>query len=266
MNLKKYLTIINAYWQRALTYRFSVIAYRTGELAEIVVLIMMWTAIYGAQEIIQGFTLNEMITYILVGNFINAVVRNYLPSVIARDIKDGRLSTLLLKPMSYFQYILTQELGRMSYALIASALSAVIAILFFSSAMLWNFDPLRLVIMIVIIALSFIIELLFSYLIGLIAFWTDEVDGIFVTFERVKKFFSGGYFPLSLLPTAFVSISLVLPFAYTLFVPAQVYLGKIGIHQALVGIGIQAVWIILLYFIIAFVWNRGLRRYEGVGI
>jgi ABC-2 type transport system permease protein len=105
-----------------------------------------------------------------------------------------------------------------------------------------------------------------SYLIGLVAFWTDEVSGLYATIDRLKKFLSGGYFPLNLLPLTYIKISYALPFSYSFFVPTQLYLGKINIATAINGIYVQGAWIILLALIIALVWRRGIRRYEGVGI
>jgi len=264
--VKKFWTIVKAFWQRALTYRFTVLAYRVGEFGEVLVLILMWTAIYGGQETISGFTLGEMITYILIGNVFNAFIRNFLSNVIARDIKDGRLSMFLIKPMGYFNYILSQEIGRISLVTFLSILTQALAIGFFLRVFIWNFDAAYLVVILGMIFLAFVTELLLSYLIGLIAFWTDEVDGLYATVDRIKKFFSGGYFPLSLLPVAFVQTSFALPFAYSFFIPAQLYLKKIDLSVGVKGLLIQIVWIAILYGIIQIVWNRGLKRYEGVGI
>src|SRR3990167_6903901 len=100
--LTKYTTIVRLAWKRSLTYRFKVLSYRVGEVMEIVVLILMWSAIYNTQDMIAGFTKKEMITYILIGNLINVTVRNFLSEVVAGDIKDGRLSIFLVRPMSYF--------------------------------------------------------------------------------------------------------------------------------------------------------------------
>lgn len=264
--MEKHLTIINAFWQRALTYRFSVLAYRIGEIAETLMLILMWSAIYSNQKIIGGMTLQEMITYVLIGNFFDAMIRNFLPGVVARDIKEGRLSIFLVKPMGYFSYILSEGVGRISLATISSILSSFIVIVFFSHIFIWNSNVAYLLIIAATVVLAFITELLLSYLIGLIAFWTDEVDGIYATIDRVKKFFSGGYFPINLLPLIFVQISFVLPFAYSFYIPAQLYLKKIDMSTGLKGLLVQVVWIGILYGIIKIVWDRGLRRYEGIGI
>ena len=264
--MKKYITIIKTYWQRALAYRFTVFVYRIGEVGEILVLILMWSAIYGGNKVIGGFTFQEMLTYILVGNFFNVMIRNWLENYIAGDIKDGRLSVFLIKPIAYFNYVLFREIGRISLAVLMSVLSQALVILFFFSKFIFNFDILYLLLIFLMIILAFITELLLSFLIGLIAFWTDEVDGVYRTIERLKKFFSGGFFPINLLPAAFVNISLFLPFAYSFFVPAQLYLKKIDLSAGLKGILVQIVWLFLLYGIIKAVWNRGLKRYEGVGI
>jgi ABC-2 type transport system permease protein len=262
----KYLTIIKVFWQRALVYRFSVVAYRVGELSEMLVLILMWSAIYRDQEFIGGLSLEEMITYILIGNFFNAVIRNFLSNVVARQIKEGSLSIFLVQPISYFKYTLFREIGRISFSTIMSVFSMMVVIVLFNKIFIWHLDIPLLIIIVVMIFLAFVTELLLSYLIGLIAFWTDEVDGIYSTIERVKRFFSGGYFPINLLPLLFLKMSFALPFAYTFFVPAQLYLKKLEPSVGLRGLLVQVIWIAILYAIIQVVWHRGLKRYEGVGI
>lgn len=264
--LKKYLTIIKTQIQRGITYRFTILAYRIGEIMEIIFLIFMWSAIYSEQDLIKGYTLPEMITYILVGNLITVFVRNFLADWIAREIKDGKLSLFLIKPIQYFRYIVCVELGRVTMPFIMSFISQIIVIFFFLDKIILNFDLRYLALILVMIILAFITELLISYLIGLVAFWTDEVSGLYLTISRIKKIFAGGYFPLSLLPAVFVNISLALPFAYSFFVPTQLYLKKLDFSTGLKGIVVQIVWIILLYGIIRLVWKRGLRKFEGVGI
>lgn len=264
--MKKYFTIIKTFWQRALVYRFEVIMYRVGEIGETFVLILMWTAIYGKQEFIKGFTLREMITYILIGNLFNALVRNFLKGVVADDIKEGRLSMFLLMPISYFKFIISRELGRISVSTFFSVISQLLVISFFLKLFIVNTDVFYLLLVLAMVILAFISELLLSYLVGLSAFWFDDVNGLYSTVDRVQKFFSGGYFPLNLLPIGFMRASFLMPFAYSFFVPAQLYLKKINLSDGFKGIAVQMVWIALLYAITQIVWKRGLKRYEGVGI
>ncbi len=83
---------------------------------------------------------------------------------------------------------------------------------------------------------------------------------------RLRRFFAGGYFPLNLLPTWFVTMSFFLPFAYSFFVPAQIFLGRMPLVTAWKGIGIEVMWIGILFIAIKITWHFGIKKYEGVGI
>lgn len=264
--MKKYLAIIGAYWQRGLTYRFTVLSYRIGEIAEMVILFLMWTALYKNQEIIQGFTLREMLTYIIIGNLFRVMVRNFLPTFMANEIKDGKLSMYLVQPIHYFAYTFSRELGRLSFASLISVVSQTFVVVLFHQYIIFNIDLPRLGVLIVMLCLAFFIELLISFLIGCVTFWTDEIDGLFESVRKLERFFAGEYFPLSFLPTVLAQASVLLPFAYSFFIPTQLYLGKITIAQGVQGIIVQLVWIVILAGVVQIVWKKGLKKYEGVGM
>lgn len=265
-HISQALVIIRSAWVRQLNFRFTIWAYRVGEMAEVLVLILMWSAIYaGGGGIIKGFSLNEMITYVLVGNFVAAIIRNFLPSGVSRDINEGRLSMYLVKPISYIKYTFINEIGRAGFITLAAIGTQGLMILFFLDRVVLNTDWRYIVLIALMVFFAFIIEMLLGFLVGTIAFWTEEVEGIQSTIDRIKRFFSGGYFPLSLLPVALATVSTYLPFAYSFFVPAQLYLKKIDLQAGIVGLGIQLIWIILLSIIVSVVWKEGLKRYEATG-
>lgn len=265
-HLSQALVIIRSAWVRQLSYRFTIWAYRFGEMAEVLVLILMWTGIYASSSnIIKGYSLNEMITYVLVGNLCVSIIRNFLPSGVSRDINDGRLSMFLVKPISYIKYTFINEIGRAGFITVLSVITQGVIILFFLDRVVFNTDWRYIILIILMVFLALIIELLIGFLIGTIAFWTEEVEGVQTTIDRVKRFFAGGYFPLSLLPASLATLSTYLPFAYSFFFPAQLYLKKIDLHTGIIGIGIQIIWIILLSVILSIVWKQGLKRYEATG-
>jgi ABC-2 type transport system permease protein len=253
-------------WQRALSYRFTIIAYRIGELVEVLIIITMWSAIYTHQSSIAGYTLNQMLSYLILGNLINVITRNFLTDYVSREIREGTLSLLLIKPINYLRFAFIREIGRVSVISGMSIITQIIVLLFFRHLFTFNQDIRIWVIIIIMTFLAFLLELLKAFLIAMITFWTDEVSGVYTIIGRLEKFFSGGYFPLNLLPTLFVSISFCLPFAYSFYIPTQLYLGKMSLTQGLQGLAVQAIWIALLYGLIKIVWRKGLRKYEGVGI
>ncbi len=264
--MKKYLTLARTALSRGITYRFTIMAYRVGEIFEVLFLILMWTAIYRDHSSVNGYTLEQMITYVLVGNMVRVLTRNFLEEHIGMEIKNGTLSLFLVKPMSYLRYCMVRESGRVVLPGLVSVASQVVVIFFFLNRFLSPSSVAHLAVAIAMIFLSFILELLLSFLVGLVALWTDEVAGLYSTIERVRKFLAGGYFPISLLPPMYGTVSFFLPFAYSFFLPTQLYLGKVTWQKGIQGLGIQLIWIMLLYIIIRLVWRRGIRRYEGIGI
>jgi len=265
-HLKQASVIIRTAMQRNLQYRFTVAMYRIGEITEIIVLILMWTAIYANNTgTIRGFTLNEMLTYVIIGNLCSVITRNFLPGLVAHDIVDGRLSMFLVRPISYIKYVMISEIGRILLSTFLSILSLVAILSFFSDKIVFNTDPAYLCVIAIMIFFAFIIEMLIGLLIGMIGFWTDDTDGLQATIERVKRFFSGGYFPLSLLPVTLATISIYLPFTYSFFTPASLYLKKTGLDAGIHGILIQLIWLGLLSLLIWFTWKKGLKKYEASG-
>jgi ABC-type uncharacterized transport system permease subunit len=64
------------------------------------------------------------------------------------------------------------------------------------------------------------------------------------------------YFPLSFLGVSFLTISLFFPFAYSFYVPTQLYLNNISYEQGVIGLMVQLFWIVVLYFVIKISWKR----------
>ncbi len=266
MQIKKYTKVITTSLQKAVTYRFTMLTFRLGEAAEITLMIALWYGIFQQAEVIRGYTFREMTTYFIVGTFINLFVINWVYNIISRDIRDGKLSLYLSKPLDYLWYAFFRMIGSRIVVNLLGLPVYFVIYLFFSKFVILNFDVKVIGVILLLVGFGMIIEYFISYLVALIAFWTTEIAGLYSTINRLRKFFSGGYFPISLLPVAFVKVSMVLPFAYSFFVPTQLYLGKIDLSVGLKGLAVQATWIVILYLLIKIVWKKGLKKYESVGI
>ncbi len=254
-------------WIRAFEYKATVYGFRLGNIVEILFQVVIWTAIYKSTAMVNGYTYNDMMTYVIIGWLFISVTQNYgMDDVIGRDIRQGTLSAYLLKPLSYLRYSVLYSLGRVSLATFSGVVIQGFFILIFYKHVLPPSSVLNIFLILVMVFLGYFIRLFLSIAIGAIAFWTTETDGLFSFASTLIKFLSGGFFPLNLLPNSLVSLSSFFPFAYIIFFPTQLYLGKISTNQGLIGIGVEVLWLIGLYGIIKFVWKKGIKIYEGVGI
>ncbi len=255
-------------WQRQLVHRFNIMSYRIGATFELGTQLIIWTTVFQHQTIVAGYTYKEMMTYVLIGWFFLFFTSNYgFEQQIARQIHLGEISSFLLKPISYIRYTITLSLGRNVMALTSSVFIQILFILLFHGSFLPPANNVSFFILIPMLLFGYFINLFLSILIGLCAFWTHNVDGLFFTFRVLNRFLSGAYFPISVLSAGLISLFSYFPFIYTLFVPAQLYLGKISFYQGIQALFVQMFWLIFLFILIQFVWKIGIeKKYEGIGI
>lgn len=234
----------------------KIIIVRLGSILEIVLILSFWWLIFSQQESFAGFTLKEIITYILVGNIISFTASFLWSRMIAKDIKGTDSKMIIYKPFRYFRYILTHAFSRCFAPLMISIGLNLLLLQILIGSFPLNLNIPILSTMLVIIILAFFTEFMIAYLINLYIFWTIESVDVYRVILRFKKLLSGAYFPLTILPLAFSQTILLLPFAYSFYVPTQLYLGKISLTQGIAGIFIQLFWIIILYVIIKFAWSK----------
>jgi len=265
--IKKYWIIASNEVQRQFTYRVNIVAFAFGNIAELVALTVIWSIVYRSIDTIQGYTANEMITYVVFAWFFSFLTTTYaFEQNIARDIHQGTLSALLVKPQSYTRYVATVATSRILIALGIVLIQASLVFLFFQDRLIFSLDLPKILLLICMLVATYVINLFLSILIGFIAFWTNEIHGIYYSLKVFSKFMSGTFFPIALLPALFLKASYFFPFAYTIYIPVQLYLGKISFVEGLWGLAIELLWILILYGIIKIVWRSGLRKYESVGI
>lgn len=266
-SMRKYWQIIATDIQRQLTYRIEVYAYRVGNIFEILVQLLLWTALFSHNTIIRGYTYHQMLTYVVIGWFLSYFTFNYqMEDIVSRDIKDGTLSNFLTKPMSYLKYLFARSIGRGSLSIVTAIILQAIIMILLRGKILAPASGLALVIIVFMIALSYINRFFVSALMGTAAFWTTETGGLFTCLRFIINFLSGATLALNLLPTTLATICLSLPFVYFFYFPTQLYLGTITRSAGLIGLVVEIGWSVILFFLLRIVWARGLKTYEGVGI
>lgn len=265
--MKKYIAIIKAAWYGQMVYRINFFTHRLGNLFEIFSQIIIWSVIFNNQSIVSGYSYNEMITYIVVGWLFMFMTANYgLEFKVSEDIQTGRMSNMLIKPISYLRYIVTLSIGRVSIAMSTAIGMQILVFVLLKNIIIFNFDFFLIIILLAMLIVGYFIRLFFSIIIGFASFWTMEISGIIICSGVIIKFLSGAFFPINLLPSYIVKIFTFFPFVYTFYTPTQIYLGKISLAEGVKGLGIEILWLLVLYLIIKLIWKKGLKKYEGVGI
>lgn len=264
--MRKYWTVFKISWERELEYRVDFFLWRLRSFVVLLLLYFVWTSLSEKSGRFGGYTGVELATYVFLVNIIRQVIFGAQSRRAAQEINDGTFSVYLVKPINHFWYVFSTELVHRSMNLIAAIFEVIIFVYFFKANFFWQVNPAVILFFIISVIFAIFLYYLLSYLVSLFAFWSREAMGPRFLFEWFLEFASGAYFPLSILSSFFYAFLIFMPFAYLIYFPVSLYLGKLNEGQILTGILIQLVFIIAIGFSTMFIWKRGLKRYSGEGI
>jgi ABC-2 type transport system permease protein len=268
-SIRKYVNIFRVSLIERLTYRGDFFLSTVFRFLPMVTTILLWHAIFeGADgEPIAGFSLNEMIAYLLLVHI--SRMFSSMPGLaygIARDIRDGNLKKYLLQPIDMIAYLVSYRMAHKVAYIATSALPY--GLLFFLcreyfaglsvSAGTWLAWAVTLL-------LAFVIGFFFEACIGMFGFWFLEVTSLLYIINTINFFVSGHMFPLDLLPGFWADLLKALPFQYTAYFPAAVLLGKIQGTDLWTGILLAVVWSAVFVAGSRWLYRAGLRRYSAFG-
>jgi len=265
MKIKKYWILAKLSFQQQLIYRGNILMYRFGEFANTIVSFLILIVLYGSQEVVEGYTLAETITYITGAGMIGALSRTWVAEQIERDVHRGRLSVFLLKPIKYFRLQLVQDLARKQISGWFSVFTHLLVIFLVRQYFIVNTDALRWVLFLVSVGGVVLLRFFLLFIVGLSSFWLIRIGGVLFSFDVFLRIMSGSTVPFEFFPPTLEALARLLPFAYMQYFSMQIYLGKISTISALKGIGVQLFWIAIFATIARLVWRKALKRYEGVG-
>ena len=236
---------------------------RLGNILEIVLILGLWIFIFSKNSSFGGFSREEMLTYIIIGNIIGMISSSFLNRSIKNDLKQNQSNLLLNFPFKYLRFIIRKSFGKNIFPFtLAISLNMILLFIFINNLEV-NLEPLYIFTIIIMITLAFLTEFLLSVLSRQFVFWTFASTDAATILIRIRKLLAGNYLPLNLISPLFLQISLFLPFSYSFFVPTQLFLKKIDIKYGLIGLLIQATWIVLLFFLIKLV-NKNKRLNDEI--
>ena len=266
--LAKYARVFNAGMQATFVYRWNFVLRSIFGIIPLIGTIFLWRAMYGpdpAREL-SGYGFSALIMYfamtVLVENLVTPTEDEWQ---IAADIRDGRISFLLLKPLNYLAYRFTLYA---SYRVLYTAiiLPGVALVFFFLRAHLhapaaagtWFAFAAST-------AMAALIQFLLAYSLAMLAFWILEISTIIFIVFSFEYFLSGHIFPLTMLPPWMAGFVKWAPFSYELYFPVQVFMERIQGPALYEGLAIQAGWVLAMWGVAVLMWRAGLRRYQAVG-
>jgi ABC-2 type transport system permease protein len=252
--------------QSNLVYRWNFAVRSIFSLSHLVVVFILWGAVFSMRATVGSFDFSQTLTYFVVvfflQFFVGAFNEDYL---ISEDIRNGLINQFLLKPINYFAYRLSVFTAARIVSGAMGVGALVIALPFFHSYLSLPHEGWRIGLGIVAMSLTAVIQFSIAYCFGLLSFWFLEIQGFILLSMAVETVLGGQFFPLDLLPPGAFAVVRFLPFFYQSYFPAAILCGRQGLDFALQGLVIQAGWAFALVCLAEFIWRRGLRHHTAAG-
>lgn len=245
-------------WQTPWAYRGSALLTMVILAAQIALYTVVWRAIYrGHPGTVHGTDVAVAVGYVILGLTLASVLDLWPGQSISTRVREGLIGVDLLRPIGLLTQTLATQVGN-----VAANIPRILIGLgmgFALGGLLPAHDAGAAAAFVVSLTLAFAVSQLITLLMALTSFWTLEVGGTTMLFGVVRTFLSGAIIPLWFMPGWLQTIAEVLPFQAATYTPLSIYFGRPsgGIAAAL---GVQAIWVVVLFGICTWVWSRAQRR------
>lgn len=264
--MKKYLQVMSGSLQEYFAYRLNFILWRVRVVVSILISFFLWKTIFTSNNQVFGYRESQMLTYIILITFLNGMVLSTQTFRVAEEINQGTLSKFLIRPLSYFGYVLSRDVSDKIINTFFSVFEMTLLILVLQPPIFVQTSSFWLGLFIPTVIFSALLFFEIGMLLSIIGFWSRETWAPRFIFFILVTFLAGTYFPLDILPPPIYEFLQLLPFTYLIFFPLKIYLGMKGTFLLVKGFIVMFLWILGLAVILKYLWRRGLKIYTAEGI
>jgi ABC-2 type transport system permease protein len=215
----------------------------------------LWRVTFAAAGVTEmnGMTLERTIWYLLLAETIE-LSRPRLSYAISEAVKDGSIAYILSKPYDFLLYQFSSTMGEMMFR---AGLNALIG-----GVLVWLLvgpPPSAVGVLAALPALlgAWTLNFCFAALIGLLAFWVEDVSAFTWIFQKLSFILGGLLIPLDFYPAWLQGIAKSLPFASMTYGPARLFVAP-SLPDFLSTLALQAGWIAVIALALWLVYRRGL--------
>jgi viologen exporter family transport system permease protein len=260
--MRKYLRIFSYSIRNAFAYLPSYLFRNIFFAVVLYVFFSLWRAVYSSgSTLLAGYTMAQLLWYLTATEAVE-LSKTQLVSDIQDEVKDGTLAYSLQRPYSYMLYHFSRSLGESIVKLLP------ILVVGFTVALL-AVGPLphmaaSIAPALLLIAGGIVLNTLWYLLIGLLAFWTEEVMPFYWVLQKLVFVLGGMFFPIDLFPKWLQGVSKALPFAFSAYWPGRVFVT--GDRTAFItGLAGQLIYAALLFALAGLLFRTAVRRVQVQG-
>lgn len=259
--MRKLKAVFSILFKDNLNYRAQAVIWILTAVFPTMTTAYVWVAASGGRSVGQ-FNQASLIVYFLGAIILANITTSAIGFDMGQEIKDGKLSFYLVRPLDYFSY---QFIANLSWRLFRSLifvpfLLVLVAIYFRDFAATSVHIDATLILLII---MGHLISFFIGFAIGSVALFLEESRAVTTLFLLANLMLSGQLVPVSLMPPFLRTSAEILPFHFVMSVPLEYFVGHTQSVQALLLSGV--VWMAVLFLIGQLVYRTGLKHYSAIG-
>lgn len=262
--MTRLLAVLGAMWRLGLA---EALAYRAAMLVWVLtttfplVSLTLWHSL-AADGPIGGYSQAEFDAYFVAAFLVRQLTASWIVWDLSSSIRDGSLSTLLMRPVHPLLHHGMLNLTALPVRLLLAVplgIAVMLAVGGAPTSVGWHLLAAPLA-----IALAWLLQLSVQICVASLAFWVTSSAALFDVWLGLYMVLSGYAMPTSLFPW-FAGVVRCLPFHAAMGFPTELVCGRLTAHEVAWGFALQGVWLVVFAGLASWLWRRGLRVYGAVG-
>jgi ABC-2 type transport system permease protein len=220
------------------------------------VFVQLWRVTFGVvgADRIAGLSLSDTLWYLVMTETI-MLSKIRFAGKIAEEVRDGSLAYTIGRPYSYLLYHFFYGIGDTLLRLVINFVAGSILV----TLLIGPMPATNLPAVFVTVLLAVVLDFCITGMIGLMAFFTEDVDSFTLIYNKLLFILGGMMIPLDFFPGWLRDLSLALPFNYAIYAPARLFVQFDWGRWASVA-AMQVVWIAVFAVALGLMFRWGMRR------
>lgn len=257
--MRKYLYIYKATLIESLSYITNILLGFINFIVMMFIFLNLWQYMYSdSSQIINGYTMEQMIWYVLITEILWCGTRNKsLIKQISQDIKTGNVAYNINKPYNYVFYIISKHFGEITIKFIVFLIIGFLLGIIFVGP-IQGFNLFNLPFIIIVIVLGIMINSVLRIAISIISFWIEDSTPFHWVYDKLILVL-GTLFPIEMFPQFIRPILKCTPIFVVTYGPAKLLIdfSMSNFIQVLIA---QIIYLIITITLIIILYERGVKK------
>ena len=177
---------------------------------------------------------------------------------IMQDVQSGNVEILFSKPVSYLSYRMWWQVGAGLYPFLVISLVGTIALALIVGLPATMSVGIFIPTVVLVVFLGTLLSLFLYAVVGLLAFWIEDINPVFWIVDKTVMILGGSYLPVALFPDFMYKIALWSPFGASQFITHTVY--ETWATEWVMKIGIQVFWVLVVAIIVSVLFAKAREK------